>query len=74
LRQARAFNFAIATGGIDKFGAACRARPELGNVVQAFFDAIAATRNAEASNDRSLSALWNSMALTRLNMNKFGAT
>jgi len=57
---------------LDKFGAACRARPELGNVVQSFFDAMLPRGNAEASMIVPFPLFWNSMALTRLNMNKFG--
>jgi hypothetical protein len=42
---------------LDKFGAACRARPELRGMVQNLFDALLPRSQAEMANDSSLAAL-----------------
>jgi hypothetical protein len=42
---------------LDKFGAACRARPELGGMVQALFDALLPRTRGEAGGERSLAEL-----------------
>jgi hypothetical protein len=42
---------------LDKFGAACRARPELRSMVQTLFDALLPRGQAEMANDSSLAAL-----------------
>ncbi len=42
---------------LDKFGAACRARPELRGMVQTLFDAMLPRGKAETSGDKSLEAL-----------------
>jgi hypothetical protein len=42
---------------LDKFGAACRARPELRGVVQSLFDALLPRGKAEAADPQPLSAL-----------------
>jgi UTP--glucose-1-phosphate uridylyltransferase len=42
---------------LDKFGAACRARPELRGMVQTLFDALLPRGKAETANEQSLPAL-----------------
>jgi len=42
---------------LDKFGAACRSKPELRNMVQALFDVLLPRGKAEVSGDSSLPAL-----------------
>ncbi len=42
---------------LDKFGAACRARPELGGMVQALFDALLPRSRGEDGSERSLAEL-----------------
>ncbi|HYD41508.1 MAG TPA: UTP--glucose-1-phosphate uridylyltransferase, partial [Anaeromyxobacter sp.] len=42
---------------LDKFGAACRSRPELGGMVQALFDALLPRSRGDAAGERSLAEL-----------------
>jgi hypothetical protein len=42
---------------LDKFGAACRARPELRGMVQTLFDALLPRGKAETANEQTLTAL-----------------
>jgi len=42
---------------LDKFGAACRTRPELGGMVQALFDALLPRSRGDAAGERSLAEL-----------------
>ncbi len=42
---------------LDKFGAACRARPELHGMVQTLFDALLPRGKAESANDQNLTTL-----------------
>ena len=51
---------------LDKFGAACRSKPELRNMVQALFDVLLPRGKAEVSGDSSLPALLEEHGFDRL--------
>ena len=57
LRQDRRTLSPLRRTELDKFGAACRAKPELRGVVQTLFDAIFPRGKAESAGDESLAAL-----------------
>jgi hypothetical protein len=57
---------ALRRAELDKFGAACRTRPELRGMVQAFFDAMLPRGKAEAAGGKSLSALLDQHGFDRL--------
>ncbi|MCW5555471.1 MAG: UTP--glucose-1-phosphate uridylyltransferase [Verrucomicrobiae bacterium] len=50
---------------LDKFGAACRTRPELGGMVQTLFDAMLPRGKAEAGEGRTLPALLEEFGFDR---------
>ena len=57
LRQDRHALSALRRAELDKFGAACRTRPELRGMVQVLFDALLPRGKAESSAENSLAAL-----------------
>jgi hypothetical protein len=57
LRQDRHALSPLRRAELDKFGAACRNRPELRGVVQTLFDAMLPRGKAESAGDQSLTAL-----------------
>jgi hypothetical protein len=57
LRQDRHSLSPLRRAELDKFGAACRNRPELRGVVQALFDVMLPRGKAESAGDQSLAAL-----------------
>lgn len=57
LRQDRHALSPLRRAELDKFGAACRARPELRGMVQTLFDAMLPRSKAESTTGRSLPAL-----------------
>ena len=57
LRQDRLSLSPLRRAELDKFGAACRLRPELRGVVQTFFDVMLPRGKAEATGDETLAAL-----------------
>jgi hypothetical protein len=57
LRQERQALSVLRRAELDKFGAACRTKPELRGVVQALFDAMLPKGKAEAGGEASLAAL-----------------
>jgi hypothetical protein len=57
LRQQPHTLSALRRAELDKFGAACRKRPELRGVVQTLFDALLPRGNAERAGDRTLASL-----------------
>jgi hypothetical protein len=57
LRQDRYSLSALRRAELDRFGAACRSRPELSGVVQTLFDVIFPRGRAEAAGDQTLGAL-----------------
>ena len=52
LRQDRHALAALRRAELDKFGAACRTRPELGGMVQTLFDAMLPRGKAEAAGEQ----------------------
>ena len=57
LRQDRHTLSPLRRTELDKFGAACRSRPELRGVVQTLFDAMLPRGKAESATDQTLAAL-----------------
>jgi hypothetical protein len=57
LRQDRRALSPLRRAELDKFGAACRAKPELSGMVQTLFDALLPRGNAEGDGHQSLSTL-----------------
>jgi hypothetical protein len=57
LRRERHALSALRRAELDRFGAACRTKPELRGVVQTFFDAMLPRGKAETANDQSLARL-----------------
>ena len=57
---------ALRRAELDKFGAACRTRPELGGTVQAFFDAMLPRGKTEAAGGTSLNALLDEHGFDRV--------
>src|ERR1039457_2825017 len=57
LRQDRHALSPLRRAELDKFGAACRSRPELRGVVQTLFDAMLPRGKAESATDQSIAAL-----------------
>jgi hypothetical protein len=57
LRQERQALSSLKRAELDKFGAACRTRPELRGVVQTLFDVMLPRGKSESSSGQSLSAL-----------------
>jgi hypothetical protein len=57
LRQERHLLSALRRAELDRFGAACRTKPELRGVVQTLFDVMLPRGKAESASDQSLSAL-----------------
>ncbi len=57
LRQDRQSLSQVRRAELDKFGAACRTRPELGGVVQTLFDVILPRGKAESATEQSLAAM-----------------
>ncbi|HVM51051.1 MAG TPA: UTP--glucose-1-phosphate uridylyltransferase [Candidatus Acidoferrum sp.] len=57
LRQDRRSLSPLVRAELDKFGAACRTKPELRGVVQTLFDVMLPKGKAEAATDQTLSAL-----------------
>jgi len=57
LRQDRHSLSPLRRAELDKFGAACRTRPELRGVVQTLFDVMLPKGKAESASDQSLAAL-----------------
>jgi len=57
LRQERRSLSPLRRAELDRFGAACRARPELRGMVQTLFDAMLPRGKAETASEQSLSAL-----------------
>jgi hypothetical protein len=51
---------------LDKFGAACRSKPELSGVVQTLFDAMLPRGKAGSANDESLAALLDQHGFDRI--------
>jgi hypothetical protein len=66
LRQDRHALSALRRAELDKFGAACRARPELSGMVQTLFDVMLPRGGAESAGERSLSALLEENGFDRL--------
>jgi hypothetical protein len=66
LRQDRQGLTAARRAELDKFGAACRARPELRGVVQSLFDAMLPKGKAEASSGDTLASLLESHGFDRV--------
>jgi hypothetical protein len=65
LRQERRALAPLRRAELDKFGAACRARPELRGVVQTLFDAMLPKGRAEAATGQSLPALLDAYGFDR---------
>ena len=57
LRQDRHSLSPLRRAELDRFGAACRTQPELGNTVQALFDVMLPRGRAETSGDQTLQIL-----------------
>jgi len=57
LRRERHALSALRRAELDRFGAACRTKPELRGVVQTFFDVMLPRGKAETANDQSLAHL-----------------
>src|SRR5256885_5307635 len=57
LRQELRFLSPLRRAELDKFGAACRTRPELRGMVQTLFDALLPRGKAESAGDQTLIAL-----------------
>ena len=57
LRRDRQALSALRRAELDRFGAACRTKPELRGVVQTFFDIILPRGKAETTNEQSLTQL-----------------
>jgi hypothetical protein len=51
---------------LDKFGAACRARPELSGVIQTFFDVLLPRGRAEVAGEQSVQSLLEQHGFDRL--------
>jgi len=66
LRQERHSLSALRRAELDKFGAACRARPELRGVVQTLFDVMLPRGKSESANDQSLAALLDDHGFDRV--------
>jgi hypothetical protein len=66
LRQDRHSLSPLRRAELDKFGAACRNRPELRGVVQALFDVMLPRGKAEAAGDQSLAALLDQHGFDRV--------
>ncbi len=66
LRQERHALSPLRRTEMDKFGAACRTRPELRGVVQTLFDVMLPRGKAESGGDASLSALLDQHGFDRL--------
>jgi hypothetical protein len=66
LRQSRHSLSALRRGELDKFGAACRTRPELRGVVQSLFDAMLPRGKSEAAGHDSLAGLLEENGFDRI--------
>ncbi len=66
LRQERHALSPLRRAELDKFGAACRTRPELRGVVQTFFDVMLPRGKAELAGGASLAALLEAHGFDRL--------
>src|SRR6266851_4557014 len=66
LRQARHSLSPLRRAELDKFGAACRTRPELRGMVQTLFDAMLPRGRAESPNERTLADLLDQHGFDRL--------
>jgi hypothetical protein len=66
LRQDRHTLSPLRRAELDKFGAACRSRPELRGVVQTLFDAMLPRGKAESATDQTLAALLNQHGFDRV--------
>ncbi len=66
LRQERHALSALRRGELDKFGAACRAQPELRGVVQTLFDVMLPRGKAESAGGQSLAALLEQYGFDRV--------
>jgi hypothetical protein len=66
LRQDRHSLSPLRRAELDKFGAACRNRPELRGVVQALFDVMLPRGKAESAGDQSLTALLDEHGFDRV--------
>jgi hypothetical protein len=66
LRQDRHSLSPLRRAELDKFGAACRNRPELRGVVQALFDVMLPRGKAESAGDQTLTALLDKHGFDRV--------
>ena len=66
LRQERRALSPLRRAELDKFGAACRTRPELRGMVQTLFDAMLPRGQVETDGDQSLSTLLEEYGFDRL--------